>query len=453
MGKKQRAKTEHNGSNSMDMISELPQPILHHILSFLSERYATQTSVLSKTWLDVWSTRPKIELCEGNFPWRSKLFLPALDNLFQRYHDLNLSIQELSLMMVVDSESVLVLNKWIPIVNVFSLHIFSYCNSNIPYSVLVAESLKKLCMENCTLSDRNPPSVGKFTNLQTLHLVSVIIEDNALVKMVSTCPRLKSLTLDSMKLSNDSLNLFSSNHMPSLEYLDLQRCYGFTEFHLVSRSIKHLIMIINTNWKDHVEKVTILAPSILYFKYSSSFIPSICFTTTSDHEWKSEIDLSFEKVDADSSWFVKLNKLLSALSRSEISLTLHHCQWKETEEPQDDDVDTRLYRRPVMVENLKLCLRPADLFRDFIHDLLFRVCHPRNISFYKGSQFVWKIEHKKFDEVLYEILIMERESTGHYLWRPDLEEVSVEAFDESGKREHWPSLDDLNRLCFRLKWR
>ncbi|KAL3632210.1 hypothetical protein CASFOL_025194 [Castilleja foliolosa] len=451
MGEKQRAKTEHNGSNSTDMISELPQSILHHILSFLSEKCATRTSVLSKPWLDVWSTRPKIELRECDFPWRSELFLSALDNLFQRYHDQNLSIQELCLEMVYDSESVLILNKWMTIVKVFSLHIYSHCHCNIPYSVLEAESLKKLYMERCMLSDRNPSSVGKFKNLQTLHLVSVIIEDEALVKMVSSCPRLKSLTLEEIELSNDAVNLFSTNHLPSLENLDLQRCYGFTKFHLLSRSIKHLIVIIDNDWKDPFEKATIHAPSILYFKYRSSCIPSISFTTTNDHEWKSEIELSFEKVDADSLWFVKLNKMLSALSRSEISLTLHHSQWKEIEDPQDDN-DTRLYRRPVMVENLTLCLRPADLLRDFIHDLLFRVCHPRNISFYKGSKYDWELEHKKFDEVLYEILIMERESTGHYLWRQNLEEVRVEAFDECGKREHWPRLTDLNRLCFRLKW-
>ncbi|KAL3640911.1 hypothetical protein CASFOL_015879 [Castilleja foliolosa] len=454
MEKKQRAKTEHNGSNSKDMISKLPQPILHHILSFLSKKCATQTSVLSKPWHQIWSSRPKIELCESDFPWGR--FLSALDNIFQRYHDQNLSIQELYLEIVFDYGSVVsVLNKWMPIVKVFNLNLsLKYCH--IPLSILVARSLKNLYMESCILSHQNPSSVGKFQYLQTLHLFSVYVRDDAdaIGKMVSSCHRLKSLTLDEIKFSNDSLNFFSFNHLPNLEYLHLYCCYGFTEFHLFSRSIKHLI--IDNYLNDSFEKATIHAPSILYFKYRGSCILSISFTTTNDHEWKSEIDLSFEKVGADSSWFVKLNKLLSALSRSEISLTLCNCLMKEIEDSVDDD-DTRLYRQPVMVENLKLCLRPAVLFRGFIHNILFRVCHPRNIAADKCIHNM-EPEHKEVNEVLYEILIMEREVTGHCLWRQDLEDVRVEAFDESGKVRQWrrlvqgTSLADHNNLCFRLKW-
>ncbi|KAL3637257.1 hypothetical protein CASFOL_019556 [Castilleja foliolosa] len=452
MKKKQSSKTEHNGSHSKDMISKLPQPILHHILSFLSKKCATQTSVLSKPWRQIWSSRPKIELCERDFPWGR--FFSALDNIFQRYHDQNLSVQELYLEIDFDYVSVFsVLNKWMPIVKVFNLNLsLKYCGV-IAFPILVARSLKNLYMESCTLSHQNPSSVGKFKYLQTLHLFSVFVRDDAdaIGKMVSSCPRLKSLTLREINFSNDSLNFFSFNHLPSLEYLDLHSCYGFTEFHLLSHSIKHLIIYNYLN--DSFEKVTIHAPSILYFKYSSSYIlSSISFTTTNDHEWKSEINLSFEK--ADSSWFVKLNKLLSALSRSEMSLTLCSCLMKEIEDSVDDD--TCLYRRPVMVENLNLYLRPAVLFRGFIHNILFSVCHPRNIA--NKCVHNMEPEHKEVNEVLYEILIMEIEATGHYLWRQDLENVRVEAFDESRKVGQWrrlvqrTSLADHNNLCFRLKW-
>ncbi|KAL3637217.1 hypothetical protein CASFOL_019516 [Castilleja foliolosa] len=440
------------------MISELPQPILHHILSLLSEKCAARTSVLSKRWLHIWSTGPKIKLCISDVAWKNELIFSALDNLFQRYHDQNHSIHELCLEMEFESESVSVLNKWIPIVKVFNLNLslkHSYYDCHIPLSVLVAASIKNLYMEGCMLSHQD---IVEFKHLQTLHLDSVIIKYEAFEKMVSSCPRLKSLILAYIKLCNDSVN-FSSNHMPCLEYLELHRCYGFTEFHLLSHSIKHLI--IDNHFKDPVEMATIDVSSILYFKYKSSCVPSISFTTTNDHEWKSEIHMSFNS-DLYSSWFVKLNKLLSALSHSEISLMLCTLNRKKFEDkllPQDDD-DTR----PVLVENLKLCLPSSWFLRPFIHDLLFRVCHPRNISFYKG----WEC-------VLYAILVTEREATGHCLWqatghclwqatghclwRRDLEEVIVEGFDESGKRRQWrrlvqgTSLADHNNLCFRLKWR
>ncbi|KAK6161611.1 hypothetical protein DH2020_004992 [Rehmannia glutinosa] len=61
-------------SNSMDMdkISNLPQPILHHILSFLSQKEAVQTCVLSKSWRYVWSARPAIDFLEDFFNGNTK---------------------------------------------------------------------------------------------------------------------------------------------------------------------------------------------------------------------------------------------------------------------------------------------------------------------------------------------------------------------------------------------
>nr|XP_009796623.1 PREDICTED: F-box/LRR-repeat protein At3g58900-like [Nicotiana sylvestris] len=42
----------------MDQISQLPDPILQHILFFLPAKDAAQTSVLSRTWLNVWNLLP-----------------------------------------------------------------------------------------------------------------------------------------------------------------------------------------------------------------------------------------------------------------------------------------------------------------------------------------------------------------------------------------------------------
>lgn len=52
----ERKKTSRNVH--VDRISSLPEPILHHILSFL--RRVVQTSVGSKTWKGVWHTYPSI---------------------------------------------------------------------------------------------------------------------------------------------------------------------------------------------------------------------------------------------------------------------------------------------------------------------------------------------------------------------------------------------------------
>ena len=46
----------------VDKISELPEPILHHILSFLRFKEVVRTCVLSKKWERVWLTHPVVEI-------------------------------------------------------------------------------------------------------------------------------------------------------------------------------------------------------------------------------------------------------------------------------------------------------------------------------------------------------------------------------------------------------
>ncbi|KAK2654513.1 hypothetical protein Ddye_014369 [Dipteronia dyeriana] len=46
----------------VDRISELPEPILHHILSFLYFREVARTCILSKKWEPVWLSYPVNEI-------------------------------------------------------------------------------------------------------------------------------------------------------------------------------------------------------------------------------------------------------------------------------------------------------------------------------------------------------------------------------------------------------
>ncbi|KAF2320559.1 hypothetical protein GH714_028281 [Hevea brasiliensis] len=47
---------------AVDYISELPEPILHHILSFLPIKEIARTSALSKTWFQAWKTVPILKI-------------------------------------------------------------------------------------------------------------------------------------------------------------------------------------------------------------------------------------------------------------------------------------------------------------------------------------------------------------------------------------------------------
>ncbi|KAK6140659.1 hypothetical protein DH2020_025593 [Rehmannia glutinosa] len=502
---------ERNGDGFMDRISQLPQHILQHVLSFLSQKEAVQTSLLSKSWRYLWCTRPNIEFRESRFTGNKETFMSVLDKTLQGYHDQMLCIQEFCVEISnIDSvsESISLLEKWIPIVTMnmrlktFNLSFSSnvtYFNLPVILVVFESEFLHKLYLKRCMLLSQKPLDMVLSKHLKTLSLKRVYIKDETFEKIMSSCPfieyvvlhkceglriikvnkshnlkhfdfddyrcnyiikidvptietikiggfpnwcdhrkyfpHLKSLHLKFVKLSAELFNNFSSN-FPCLEELSLWFCYGLDKFHLFSRSMKHLILALLGSIKAASMKAVIDAPNIVKFEYEGDIPGSISFTTST--KWKSNIVVqsngSFD--DYTSSRCLKLNELLKALSESEISVNIANPPLLVL------DDDGGLYE-PVAVENLSLSgyYWPFSSHARFLN-CLFCVCHPRYVY-----------AHPSFDEFLWKILVTEREMR-HYFWQRDLEEVSMEAFDENvNERSPECGLPGKHKnIRFRLKW-
>ncbi|KAK6138606.1 hypothetical protein DH2020_027659 [Rehmannia glutinosa] len=258
-------------------------------------------------------------------------------------------------------------------------------------------------------------------------------------------PHLSVLFLNRVRLSSKSFEFFSCN-LPSLEKLTLVNCYGFEEFHLLSRSIKHLSIFRISN----PIKATIDAPNILVFNYEGNISTSICFRTTSS-KWKSNI---FLRNYADfeyhaSSWFHKLSELLKSLSQSVISLKLiQECRiFRQIEDPPDINIYGG-FDKALVIEHLSLRGHySSSSFKAFLN-CLFRVCRPRNISqcWYLDAHNDWQRKEEKLIEFLVEILLIERDMRQHF-WQQDLEEVSM---DENG--HEWHPGEGI-KFRFRLKWK
>ena len=56
-----------DGVGAMDRISELPEVIIHHILSFLSTKAVAKTSLLSKRWKSFTISYPILEFNENYY--------------------------------------------------------------------------------------------------------------------------------------------------------------------------------------------------------------------------------------------------------------------------------------------------------------------------------------------------------------------------------------------------
>ncbi|KAL7110849.1 hypothetical protein ACP275_05G051700 [Erythranthe tilingii] len=454
-----------DGFNSMDRISDLPKDILQRILYFLSQEDAVRTSVLSKSWRNIWCTRPNLDFSIYAFKENKQEFLTAVDNTLQLYCDQSLCVEEFRLSILLDhdfyEESISLLEKWIPLLTNMGTKEFrlwigtqSYPGDmHLPPVVFEAESLKDLRVRGFMLDQKAIRRIQLLKNLRILRLKQVFIKDddiNCTVKIHPpsletvdsgewNIPLLKRgaefCNLTSLSLTGvySSLDYLSSCKFPSLTLLTLSECWGL----------------------EGVE-IFIDAPRINYFEYRGHFIPSISFATTTSGKWRSLIDLVCVHSDDDSSlWLLQLNELLESLSQSKISLNVNHVYNIAVRD------DNGCGNKPVVVDGLGLGFYSYSISSSFMN-AMFCVCRPGIIYDSLDCGYGWEMNHI---ECLWEILMQRECGDGddrfRKLWKRDLEEVRLEIHDKY--RNEWRpiTLFDLRnwRLTeqiparFALKWR
>ncbi|KAK6140452.1 hypothetical protein DH2020_025804 [Rehmannia glutinosa] len=360
-------------------------------------------------------------------------------------------------------------------------------------SVYIAEETFEKIMSSCPLIDYlgldrceglKTIKVNKYHNLKEFSLSyykydrSIEIDFSTYVETIKIVgnakwyhqhkyfPHLKSLCLELVRFPSLSFDILPCN-FPNLQDLSIGHCYGLKQLQLLNHSIKHLTL---NHICDKSFKAAIDAPNIVKFDYCGDFPESISFAaTTSSDGWKSNIYVDLgDDVDASSSWFLNLKKLLNAVSQSEISLYLYlynrtkNQQIEDDPPPAEDTIiyDGFLYESTVVVENLNLRLeRHSFSSLSAVTNGLFRICRPRKIiglNWFANAQSKWNRECNQVIEFLFEILLKY------------VEELSLELFDE--KEKEWHSVhgtnladqsaaalsnnqDNQQNLRVRLKWR
>ncbi|CAA0833925.1 F-box/RNI-like superfamily protein [Striga hermonthica] len=505
-----------------DRISELPIPLLHDILCFLSQKEAVRTCLLSRQWRHLGSTRPDLDLSEEWFDDAQEQFVSTVDRTLQGYHDQNLSVHQLHLHLSTSPLSqpvISLINKWIPMITALNIKAFklNFHSPTCSLSLTSAyyESLEELHLRNCKLS---PVESVRLKRLCMLTLEHVQVDDGTFDTIMLSCPllrrlvlyyckgltnvrlrspglkhfelcdyegiegrtieinvpsietvsitalwiwrhrqsallfsRLTRLSLNSVILSSETFDLLSYR-CPTLESLTLDNCSGFEEFHLASDSVKWLRILSR---KIILKGVTICAPNILNFWFSITHVPdTFSLTTTTSKEWNSNVILSSCEEDPDFNvnwWFLKLRRLLKALSGSRISLSLQMdggpldvpCRAVVSHEP------------PVVVRNLNFatCKCRSPFWYVGFTNGLFRVCRPSHIwgdSLVSGSDMNYRLSEFQLN-----ILLANKSFRNEpYFWRHDLGQVHVD-----GQLVQYTNLWELrNRtydgiVCLELEWR
>ncbi|KAK2988336.1 hypothetical protein RJ640_000323 [Escallonia rubra] len=231
-------------------ISELPEEIVQHILSFLSTKESAVASLLSKAWLCAWSTNPFLDFDEaffrGEYPVfkeRRRAFAEFAGKTLLRYHEHKVRIHKLSLKIL--EENLELTCKLIRLANdcgvqELCLSLKGASGSRFAPAIFDVHSLVKLDLQLCDMLEVQCSSITCHS-LQVLKLYRVSLAEQIIEKLVCSCPLIDTIILD--------------------------KCYGFKK---VQINNQHHLRIFEIEARFG-ETVDIKVPSLELFTYSEGW--------------------------------------------------------------------------------------------------------------------------------------------------------------------------------------
>ncbi|KAK6121075.1 hypothetical protein DH2020_045168 [Rehmannia glutinosa] len=450
------------------MISQLPQPILHRILSFLSQKEAVQTCVLSKSWRYLGPTRLRIEFRLNHFGGNKETFMSVLNKTLQGYLDHKLCIQEFLVEMSnIDSNRFKLLEKWISIFTRnkdiktfdlgFILNELAYLYPryfDLSLVVFEAEPLRELYLKRCKLS-RNPVL---FKHLQTLSLAKVHITDETFDKIMSSCPLIEHVVLHSC----EGLRTIKVNNHHNLNYFDFCACAvqsddDYCSIEIDAPSLETLKIVGCPNWyHDHKYfprlkslylgdvrlsslSFDILLSSCNYLKYLTlqncygfkelhilsgsvkhlSIIGMCQYMTKSTIDAPNMVEFEYEGGFPRSISFARTSGEWKSNIKLMSFVDFDHnvSSWFRAPTVQPDtNIYGGLHKPIVVVEQLRLSISgrlSCSGSANFMNGL-FRICRPRNISVRKCGTY-WDKSYLRLNEFLCKVLVTEREKHCFFL--------------------------------------
>ncbi|OMO76738.1 hypothetical protein CCACVL1_15453 [Corchorus capsularis] len=208
-------------------ICNLPDPIIHHILSFLPTKEAAKTSALSKRWQFLWTFVTNLEFNEE--VWQQHDVKEETRRNFMSFVERVLFLSDpssirkflLSCKVLSDQSRI---STWVHAalkrkVQRLILHfpLEDFESLSLPDCLFTCESLKELDLEfSCVL---NLPSYICFPHLKILSLSNIKFpDDHSAQELFSSCPNLVKLTLDACDWENVKGVHISA---PLLEVIDI----------------------------------------------------------------------------------------------------------------------------------------------------------------------------------------------------------------------------------------
>ncbi|XP_059449082.1 putative F-box/FBD/LRR-repeat protein At4g03220 [Corylus avellana] len=217
--------------NSIDRITDLPDAVLHHILSLLSIKSIAQTSLLSRRWRSLWSSFPDLDFSTINpNPLSSKNLAKTshsssatgMDFIAQvlALHDKHSDIRILRFRAHLSFSRLNGLIRRAIRLNVQQLDVEFATDDyfNIPRSVLASESLRVFKLKSHCPGFHLPPSSVMRDGFRSLHTLS--------------------LSLVVLYNQPSLVDLFSDSSFPNLKKLNLDACFGLKHLSVGCRALE-----------------------------------------------------------------------------------------------------------------------------------------------------------------------------------------------------------------------
>ncbi|KAJ1691398.1 hypothetical protein LUZ63_015553 [Rhynchospora breviuscula] len=252
---------------NVDRMSNLPDPILAHILSYVTTKDAVQTSLLAKRYQNLWASVPVVNLDFDDFLSSGKeveeKFVKFVNGVFKNRKPLTL--ESFNLVWNADDSDPTPATAWLDTVaklkpKFLSTDISTYnYNIEVPDSVFTSESLQELVLELTSVETVIPRTI-KLPRLKRLTLKEIYIEDEILEKILLGSPAIEKMvlhncvwnfgcifsgTLKNLVLNDccDETTLFLDVLIciPSLEFLEVYSSWFMTMGKLKFKDMKSLV--------------------------------------------------------------------------------------------------------------------------------------------------------------------------------------------------------------------
>ncbi|XP_058773135.1 putative F-box/FBD/LRR-repeat protein At5g22670 [Vicia villosa] len=238
---------------TLDRISDLPDSILCHILSFLPTKFAATTTVLSKRWKPLW-----LSVLTLNFDYQSfndfHTFREFVYSIMFSLRDKKTSIQSFTLTLGRSSHfKQREFNRIFKFVMQRGVKNLDFNMSNkphcikLPLGILDCKTLRVLKLENVKMWDFGRVD---FPCLKTLHLKSVDFKSpNYFVKFLYGCPILEDLNAKS-RITPKSIDLMENlNALPNLVKVRICWNKDIPMTLICKARILHIEQIWEMTWK------------------------------------------------------------------------------------------------------------------------------------------------------------------------------------------------------------